>query len=505
MESLQDPLVLGLAGWLVLTTLILWKTIRQAKARSAEYQGQLADAEARVDSTSSKVEQLESQLQRTKTRADIAESAVDELKSRFSKVLDVERERERIEEAQRRLSAKLRDMESERSQLGTQVTLLKAELADLDESLELRSNGYYEPRYEFDSAGKYKDELDRNKGEQKSMIKRKLAATCSVEWAVDGNKRKGQKQADDLMKLMLRAFNGECDAAIAKVTYKNISTMENRLDRAYEAINKLGSVMSASITDRYRVLRLRELYLVHEYQERLQEEKEEQRRIKEQIREEEQAEKEIAKALREAEKEEARYAEALRKAREDVEKTEGAKRSKLEEKLRALEEKLAEAQANKEKATSMAQLTRSGHVYIISNVGSFGEDVFKIGMTRRLEPNDRIRELSNASVPFPFDIHAMIYSEDAPALETALHHAFTSHRVNRINKRKEFFKVSLEAIEAEARKQGVSFRLTKLAEAKEFRMTIAEMGSKDEGKSGATEAPEVKSSPETNTFSTSYA
>lgn len=237
---------------------------------------------------------------------------------------------------------------------------------------------------------------------------------------------------------MLRGFNGECDASIAKVKYNNIGVMEARIRKAWEAINVLVGVQQCQITQAYFDLKLQELYLVHEYQEKLQEEKEEQRRIREQMREEEIAQRELEKATQDAEREERRYAESLRKAYEEAERAVGQKQQRLLGQIEELQRRLDEAHVNKERAIARAQMTRSGHVYVISNIGSFGEHVYKIGMTRRLDPLDRVRELGDASVPFQFDVHAVIYSEDAPALEATLHHAFQHRRINRVNERKEF-------------------------------------------------------------------
>jgi hypothetical protein len=125
------------------------------------------------------------------------------------------------------------------------------------------------------------------------------------------------------------------------------------------------------------------------------------------------------------------------------------------------------------RAISQAQMTRVGHIYVISNIGSFGEDVYKIGMTRRLDPLDRVRELGDASVPFQFDVHAIIYSEDAPSLEYELHRKFKDRRLNMVNGRKEFFKVALDEVEAFILQQtNASILFTKLAEAKEYRETL---------------------------------
>lgn len=156
----------------------------------------------------------------------------------------------------------------------------------------------------------------------------------------------------------------------------------------------------------------------------------------------------------------------------EVEKATGIKLEKLTEKIKYLQEQLKEAQLNKERAISMAQQTRRGYVYVISNIGSFGKDIYKIGMTRRLDPIDRIRELSNASVPFPYDVHAMIFSEDAPSLEAKLHNVFNDLKVNKINGRKEFFHVKLSQIEKTISEYGIDFKMVKEPYARDYRESI---------------------------------
>ncbi|MEL6615500.1 MAG: GIY-YIG nuclease family protein, partial [Bacteroidota bacterium] len=141
--------------------------------------------------------------------------------------------------------------------------------------------------------------------------------------------------------------------------------------------------------------------------------------------------------------------------------------------IEELERRLAEAHANKERAVSRAQMTRAGHVYVISNVGSFGENVYKIGMTRRLDPMDRVRELGDASVPFRFDVHAIIYSDDAPGLEAELHRQFDTKRVNRVNTRKEFFRVPLDEVARVVQENHGEIEFTLAAEAEEYRKTLA--------------------------------
>jgi hypothetical protein len=274
-------------------------------------------------------------------------------------------------------------------------------------------------------------------------------------------------------KLMLRAFNGECDSIIARVSWNNIGNMEARLAKSYESINKLGGVTQSSITKAYFDLKLAELRLEFELQEKIHAEKEEQRLIREQMREEEKAQRELEQAQKKAEDEEARYQKALDKARQEIEQATGTKLEGLTQKIVELEGLLQNAKEQKARAMSMAQMTKSGHVYIISNIGSFGENVYKIGMTRRLEPLDRVRELGDASVPFSFDVHGMVYSDNAPELENLIHKKLMDQRVNLINNRREFFRADIEQIEQLFKETGTDLVLTKLAEAREYRESIS--------------------------------
>lgn len=305
------------------------------------------------------------------------------------------------------------------------------------------------------------------------MIKEGKAAICTTEWTVSGSKSKGTKMTKENLKLMLRAFNGECDSAIAKVKYNNIHVMENRINKAFEVINKLNEINTSYITTIYLDLKLKELELNYELAKKIQDEKEEQRLIREQMREEEKAQREFEKVKEEAEKEEKRFKIALEKAEEKLKSAHGAQLEKLNAQVEKLKLELEEAEKNKERAMSMAQVTKRGHVYVISNIGSFGENVFKIGMTRRLDPMDRVRELGDASVPFNFDVHAMIFSENAPELENQLHKEFYDCRVNKINDRREFFRVTLDEIKKASEKFGTEAHFTLIAEAEQYRQTLA--------------------------------
>jgi phage protein D len=350
---------------------------------------------------------------------------------------------------------------------------LKTDLEAVEEAKTLQEFGFYRSRYNFNSSEGYQDRLESIRDKQKVMLSMKAACTCSTEWTVDGSKSEGRRMTDKQIRLMLRAFNGECDAAVGKVRYNNVVSLENRIRKSFEQINKLGESGRVSISSEFCDLKFEELRLSHEYQEKKEDEREEQRLVREQMREEQKVQQEVDKTLKTAKREERLKKEALDKAREELAHTTGRETEKLAALVARLENELHEALDRKAKAIARAQLTKSGHVYILSNIGAFGDEVYKIGMSRRLEPLERVNELGGAAVPFPFDVHAMIYSENAPELECALHRHFANRRVNLVNLRREFFRVSLDEIRAAVAEHfgQVTFLLT--PEAAQYRQTTA--------------------------------
>ncbi|WP_280541704.1 DUF4041 domain-containing protein [Chromohalobacter sp. 11-W] len=270
------------------------------------------------------------------------------------------------------------------------------------------------------------------------------------------------------------AFNGKVDSILSKVKHDNYGKLHQAILDAHSLVNHNGKPFkNARITDLYLQARMEELKWAVAAMELRKQDQEEQRAIRDQIREEEKAQRDMEKAIKQAEKEERMLAKAMEEARKQVESATEEERVEYQARLAALEQQLEEAESRGQRALSMAQQTKSGHVYIISNIGSFGEHVFKIGMTRRLEPLDRVKELGDASVPFSFDVHAMIYSDDAPTLERALHRQFVEHQVNRINPRKEFFNVSLAQVREAVEKQHLEVHWTMAAEAWEYRESQA--------------------------------
>jgi hypothetical protein len=379
-----------------------------------------------------------------------------------------EKFRAQLASAQSDFASRKKAMDSELADLEYRLSPLRAEHRALSEEASLAEMGFYKRFFGFATSEKYKKAIDENYERQKGMLSAKTAAACSQEWTVDGSVEKGRKQTEKYLALMLRAFNGECDGAIAKVKPTNFQTMENRIQKSFDSINKLSEMQYCSISPDYLALRLDELRLEHEHALKVQAEREEQRAIKEEMRQQAIAEREIERAQQEAEREERQYELALEKARKEFERASASKQEEMKARMAELEAMVAEAHAAKERAISRAQQTRSGHVYVISNIGSFGTHVYKIGMTRRLDPMDRIWELSDASVPFDFDVHAIIYTEDAPGLENELHQRFAERRINVVNQKKEFFFVTIDEIAEVVRERCGDIELTLMAEAAEF-------------------------------------
>lgn len=383
---------------------------------------------------------------------------------KYSRIINIDEEVAKSQKEKEKIDRTIIDLKESYKDKKTIYDKLLKQVAIYDEEIELAELGFYKPHFDFDTSEKYKEEITKIKSLQKEMISQKTAIYATTEWRVEGSKVKGRTMSNRGIRLTARAFNNECDSAISNVAWNNIERMKQRITKAFDAINKLNESNYIVIEHKYLKLKIKELMLTHEYKEKKHEEKEEQAEIRRRMREESKLQQEAEKAQKDEEK----YQKLLEKAQNEADKASGEKLNKLQESIKVLKLDLEKAHAKNERAKSMAQQTKSGHVYVISNIGSFGENVYKIGMTRRLEPLDRVKELGDASVPFIFDVHAMMYSDDAPALENSLHKFFDSQRVNLVNSRKEFFKVSLEEIEIQAKKISSSVEFIKTAEAKDY-------------------------------------
>jgi len=362
----------------------------------------------------------------------------------------------------------------EKDNLQRVIKELKARIVSFEEEELLQTFGFYKPLYDCADSAAYRQLLDKVRDRQKEMVKEQEALRISGVFNFENDKAADKKITKKIEKLILRAFNGECDAIIDKVTFSNLDAISARITKAYQDLNGLCQAIKISITQAYLNAKIEELHVCYEYQMKLKEEREEQRKIREQMREQARLIKEIEDAREKIEKEETHFNQVIAELQARMEASATSEREQYQVKLREYEIQLAAVQKDKEEVAYREQSTRAGYVYIISNIGAFGDNAYKIGVTRRLEPQERIDELGDSSVPFDFDVHAMIFSDDAPSLEGALHERFADRSINKVNSRKEFFRVPLEEIEEVVRTHhNKVVEFTKIAKAEEYRLTMA--------------------------------
>lgn len=332
------------------------------------------------------------------------------------------------------------------NELNSTIKGLKKSIITFSDEILVQDFGLYEPRYSFLNADSYKAELTNIRNMQKAMIKDGSAVSGSADWQVNGSVVRGRKMIKDMQKLLLRAFNSECDEIINKVKYNNFDSSVKKMERSFNAIAKLGVTMAISITSDYYDLKIQELQLALEYQIQKQREKEEKAELRAQQREEARLQKELKEQRKNIDKERKHYEQALSNINKQLSSSSDEDTEDLNKKKEEIIQSLSDIDTKIKNIDYREANQKAGYVYVISNIGSFGEGIYKIGMTRRLNPQDRVDELGDASVPFKFDVHAMIFSEDAPALEAALHRAFEDRKLNLVNQRREFFRVSLDEI-----------------------------------------------------------
>ena len=352
----------------------------------------------------------------------------------------VDEQRHRIEEFDKEYNKKQKELD----QLNISIKSKQADIISLDDEILVQEFGLYKPQFNFANALGYKEELAKIRAKQKELIKNKCAVSGNTNWQVNGSASKGKKMVADTQKLLLRAFNTECDELVSKVKYTNFDSSLNRIRKSSEAISKLGTIMDISITPAYLNLKIKELRLAFEYQVKKQEEKEEQKAARAEMREAARLQKEIEAQRKKIEKEQTHYKTAYEHILEQI-KSDPDNKDLLDKKTE-LENQLSDIDKAIKDIDYREANHRAGYVYVISNIGAFGPNIYKIGMTRRLNPQERVDELGDASVPFNFDVHAMIFSDDAPALENALHKAFENRKLNMVNTRREFFNVTLDEI-----------------------------------------------------------
>lgn len=386
-------------------------------------------------------------------------------KEKYEPILDIEAEVNKVEKHLLKVQKELKEIRDVYKEKRPVFDELIKQIAIYDEKIALHELGIYEPSFQYTDSEDFKYKIQSVKERQKSLVSAEQAVIATTQWTVDGSVAKGATLTKRAIRLTLRAFNNECEAAISNIKWNNANAMLKRIENAKRQIDKANKSSHILITQDFLDLKITELKLTHEYREKQKEEREKSRDIARQEREE----RTLLKEAEHARKEEEKYQRLLEKVRAEV----GVMTlEQHQEKMSELQKLLDEAHEKYERAQSMAEKTKSGFVYIVSNIGAFGEDVVKIGLTRRVDPFDRVKELGDASVPFVFDTHAMIYSEQAPDLEQALHEEFAERRINMSNFRKEFFKVTLDEVEAAVKKLAPEAEFFKDIEAREFRETV---------------------------------
>ena len=301
-------------------------------------------------------------------------------------------------------------------------------LVELDDRHVLQDVGVYRYHHPLENAASYTQRLTEIETQMTKVI-REDAVFANDMFTLGGSLAKGRKMVADLSKLMLRAYNAEADNCVRALRSGNVTTAKARLERSVTAIERLGQLMEMRINPDYHSLRVAELELTADYQMKLQEEKEIAKEQRQLLREQRQAESELAAEKARLEKEHSHYSGALAVLRANGDT---AAADELQARLDKINQAIVDADYR------IANI-RAGYVYVISNIGAFGPDIVKIGLTRRLDPLDRVKELGDASVPFGYDVHALYFAEDAVTLENKLHKTFADRRVNWVNHRREFF------------------------------------------------------------------
>jgi hypothetical protein len=342
-----------------------------------------------------------------------------------------EREQEQSRSAAlAKTAAEASGLTAQRDALAAEIGLLKSQVAHLEGTLLLQEVGVYEYQHPLENADAYRASLDALRVRIKEMAKKDGGAVTGVTgWTVNGSKAEGTRMISQTSKLMLRAYNGEADTLVRGMRPYRLEASLDKLNKSVALIAKLGASMQIAIAPEYHRLRVAELKLTADFLAKQADEKEREKEERARLREERKVEQQLEREKEKLEKERQHYenARAALLAKGDAE---GAAR---------LAEQIEDVAKKIEDVDYRAANHRAGYVYVISNLGAFGERMIKIGMTRRLDPMDRVRELGDASVPFNFDVHSLFFANDAVGIEAEMHRRLADRRVNRINLRREFF------------------------------------------------------------------
>lgn len=384
-----------------------------------------------------KDEVLENKIQKLNQEIELKKKSLDELKLQIQTAKEI-----------CSLNEELANKRSELDRLNHEISLANDDLG-------LQEFGFFNRQYKFTDSLQYKEALENLRLQEKELVKNDNAAKIIWAYTFNNSEKKGRAIQNKLKKVAIRGFNGEADALLVKATPANVENKKTALIRSFDQLNKIYASNGVEISPEYLQLKL------------LREQREKER-------EDKKLQAEIKAKRKQLEKDRDHFKNMVAKVTELLKEAKNDEVDELRRQLTEYQDKLSELDEIEEDIDYREGHATAGYVYVISNIGSFGEDVYKIGVTRRLEPLERIRELSSASVPFQFDVHALIFSEEAFALETELHNQLANYKVNKVNGRKEYFKVPFDKIKSIlASHKELTVELNENAEAFEYRQTKA--------------------------------
>ena len=404
-----------------------------------------------VDMNRSDLDKIKQQIVTSKNEYDgvlqnisIGNEKFSEISNKTNKLVALENNRaflanevERLMHAKSEHENAISELIKQRDEIDEEIFELKRDLSIFQEIANFNGVGLFEePKYLFEISASYQVEIKRIREQQKDLIRSSRAIEIPEFISSFSDQSIGQKVIKGQARMMIESFNIECDNLLQQLKISSYSAILEKIEKYSNDLEKNAASLKCSISEPFLELKFKECELVYQYKLMKQKEEDEQAEIKERMREEQKAQIEYDRLLSKAKKEEEIYRLAIERAKVELNTVVESEKQVLINKIKMLEKQLQDAEENERRAISMAEQTKRGYVYVISNIGSFGENIYKIGLTRRLEPMDRVNELSGASVPFSFDVHAVILSDDAPALEAKLHRELATKRVNQINQRK---------------------------------------------------------------------
>jgi hypothetical protein len=371
-----------------------------------------------------------------------------------------------LERQQASLRAENEQLANQTEAMALELGRLRSQVVVTEEQLVLQEVGLYEYRHPLDDAVAYQAQLKALKDQLRTMAKKDGGAVlAATDWTVNGSLPQGRKMVRETSKLVLRAYNAEADNLVRSMKPYKLDSSIDRLNKVVLTIAKLGKTMNIEISREYHSLRVLELELTADFINRKAEEKERAKEEKARLREEQKVQQEIERERARLQKERTHHLNALAKLQAQGDLEAAAR----------IEAEIADLDRAIEEVDYRAANIRAGYVYVISNLGSFGEGIIKVGLTRRLEPMDRVRELGDASVPFRYDIHALFFSEDAVGVERELHSRLADRRVNLVNHRREFFYATPHDVKEHLKEvAGDILEYEEVPEALEFRQSLAQ-------------------------------